>query len=942
MPVERNPDNKWTEFLDLLMETIDVQDYLESKGVRFTGGVSSKGWAECHAVDRDDDKPSAAVNLANGYYKDLGYGPSYPFFQFLVHLGVYPTFYSAVEGLAVEQKMKSKMPKSRKGLSFWNKLKFKAKWSSVSCRGLLKELKISEKTLAMTGAKQVLTPSGEIAVALPVYSPHSLFEAEQAGIVLKNAGGGTLIHDRGKEAPPEHLKSKSLGTGGMLNLHAFSVWDEAEYVFKVEGVSDLLALQELIPESDRDRYVVTTNSDGCDAARTPQLFSHHLAGKKVIIIHDADEPGQYGEAIDKKGGAQRWLNYALANQCRWCVNLQLPYEIAEKKGKDLRDWISEGGTWEQLLEMVEGTEQLSSQDLAPEDNLTNLEPHQQILRALNLMVIGHRKSGAIEVFNANSMRRFEIPDIDRFSYNKMQIHIGKRAKEKIHPSHEGDPPPDKFTDVEVRSAIAEESGGKEISRANTIGIGIWEFAGRLVAVGAGEWLAINGGVQRYQTPMAADHIVDFGEREEAWYDSELLTGYLQQAKSPQWRKGHFEEIVAILKVWDNHKHPEAEELLASLMLCSWLQQIFPLRPWIGIQGESDSGKTALMTFITNYFGTLAEGNSNASEAGIRSAMRNTSKILLLDEFEASPERPKILNLLMGASRKGAMSGSLRANTRQESVRGGIEVIPWMAAVELKMDKQTERNRYLLFEMLDRSDKPYFTLPSDEQVHILRNKSIACVMSCWKRAMDLCSILIRNNPDRRSRVSEGYATAVAMKCALFGMEDHQAIAEYRRVLRIVDQAIEDSTESEQAMLMQAILDSLVSIGSGVQKTTGELLSDHTSGAESFLNRHGIKRMSIGDVMGHKEWDPDRHSESENPHVFFSTQRDSMIKRVLLKGTDHQKKNLATMLERFPGAFRCRVRCFGQNPRGVAIPASLIGSEDHMPWGPVEIDDDLSRI
>ena len=43
-------------------------------GIKFTGKVSRSGWAECHAFDRDDAKPSAAIHTESGAYCDLGSG----------------------------------------------------------------------------------------------------------------------------------------------------------------------------------------------------------------------------------------------------------------------------------------------------------------------------------------------------------------------------------------------------------------------------------------------------------------------------------------------------------------------------------------------------------------------------------------------------------------------------------------------------------------------------------------------------------------------------------------------------------------------------------------------------------------------------------------------------------------------------------------------------
>ena len=941
MPAERKSDDeRWREFLQLLVDSLDVKEYLESKGIEFTGSHNSKGWAECHAVGRDDKNPSAAVNLHSGYYSDLGGGPSYPFFHLLVHLGFHPSFQAAVESVATELKLKSKMPKSRKGLSFWSKLKFKRIWNSIGVRGLLAELNISEKTLELLGSKMASTHSGDMAVCFPVLCPDELFEGPQVGFVLKNAAGGTLRLDRGKGAPVQHLKNKSIGTGGMLNLHAFEKWEEVETVIKVEGITDLLTCQEHIPEDQRGKYVVTTNSDGCDAAQTPWRFSHNCEGKKVVIIHDADEPGQFGESKKKEGGAQRWVQAAQAGKCKWVTNLQLYKKIAPKKGKDLRDWFNEGGTWEQLLQLIEKSEKLTPEKLEPEADLTNLDPHQQLLRELDIMVLGHRKDSAVEVFNGNSMRRFTVPDIDRFSYNKMLIHIGEEAKKKIHNSFDGDCPTGKFPDSDVRRAIAEEAGGKEISRANTIGVGLWEFSGRLIAVGAGEWLAVNGGVQAYSAPTVEGRIVDFGEQEEAWYDRDLLEKYLEEAKSPEWREEHLDNLIRILGLWGNHKHPLAETVLACLMLCSWIQQVWPLRPWIGIQGESSSGKTALMEFFSRYFGKLAVANSNTTEAGLRAAVRNSSRVVLLDEFESSKERSKILALLMGSTRKGAMGGNLRATSRQEAVRGGIQAMPWMSAVELQADKQTERNRYLMFEMNSRKGMPWFDIPEGEECHDLRNRSLAVVMTVWKRALELCGVLVKATEKQYTRVGESYATVCAMYAATCGHKDDQAVKFYKTLMEAVSGTVDDSEQSEQEMILETILGSTVTIDGGQRRTISRLLKEE-SNTEVTLNMYGIRRFNSSEVRGLSAWQ-ELDQRSEGPHVFIDTSASGQVRRTILKDTDYARKNLRAILARLPSSTPATCRIDSVIRRGVLIPQSVVGSVDVREFAPVEVDSDLTGI
>ncbi len=60
MPFERSPivaqndREKWTEFYNIVMETVDIEATCGEWGIEFTGGVTDGGWAECRAANRDD------------------------------------------------------------------------------------------------------------------------------------------------------------------------------------------------------------------------------------------------------------------------------------------------------------------------------------------------------------------------------------------------------------------------------------------------------------------------------------------------------------------------------------------------------------------------------------------------------------------------------------------------------------------------------------------------------------------------------------------------------------------------------------------------------------------------------------------------------------------------------------------------------------------------
>ena len=936
---------KWDDFMQIVMDAVDVKATCESWGLEFTGSITADGWAECRAANREDNNPSAGVNLATGYYKDHGGGPSFPFFHMGAALGPYSTFHECIEGLAKEHKLLSKMPKSKRGQAFWGKLKWK-KWNSLACRGLCRELKIKEEVLLMVGGTMAVSNAEEMVVVFPVYDAYFGFEATQAhkGVVIKNANGGKVTKYNGKHSRPDMLSNQSIGNAGVMNKHAIQHLHEAKVVYKVEGVSDMLALQNLIPDEYRNTHLVITNSDGCDAVDTCYGIATLLQGKNVVIIHDADEPGQFGASGSKQGGALRWTN-VMSTKAKTVVNVQLPYEIAEKKGKDLRDWIEEGHSYLDLVEMVRTTPVANPVSMPKEEMEGGLNEHQMILRQLDLVVLGHSKNSAIQIFNAAVCRKFSVPDIDRFSYQKQLMHIGKNAVDKI--ANPLDPNAEGIDSNDVRVAIAMESSGTELSRANTVGIGIWESAGRLFAVGAGEWLAVNGGVQSYSAPMVDDKIVEFGEMEEDWYNRDLLYSYLGPAKSAEWREEHLMEMAELFGRWKNHTHPQAGLVLSCLAIATWCQSVWDWRPWVAIQGESSTGKTVLMEFIANYFGKLVCATSDASAAGIRDEIGTSGRILMYDEFEGSKYRDEIITRLMSSSRRSMFGTSVRSSSSQKSVKTEMQLIPWFSATDMKRDKQTENNRYITFELGSRNGMEQFDLPVDpEFFDMLRNKSIACIMRCWKRVQELSHIIMKSMGSSYARQGESYSLPCAVYGAICGLSDERAINFHQSLMQSLraTNVVEDD-DSEQKMLMDAILESEIHIGGGVSTTIGKVLATensqrlHGQDPEEILNRHGIRRFSTFEVQELSDW---KESGGEiKSHVFFSCAKSGQIKRKLLKGTDHARQDLKTLLSRFPGAFkgRCRVQAV---TRGVFIPSDAIGAVDPKDFVAAEPDFDFDSI
>ena len=93
------PSSRRYQRADVLAAIPDKLALVRSWGVRFTGRAGPSGWAPCHAVDRPDDHPSAAVHASTGTYCDLGSGVRLSLFDLAVTLGVYRDFHDAVSDL---------------------------------------------------------------------------------------------------------------------------------------------------------------------------------------------------------------------------------------------------------------------------------------------------------------------------------------------------------------------------------------------------------------------------------------------------------------------------------------------------------------------------------------------------------------------------------------------------------------------------------------------------------------------------------------------------------------------------------------------------------------------------------------------------------------------------------------------------------------------------
>lgn len=931
--------DKWKDLRELTLKNLpDIRKVYEDFGLKFTGKISSKSWAECHAWGREDSNPSAAVNLETGVYKDFA-GQTMNIFDFMAHCGKVATWQDAQTELAKMAGLGSKIPKKSKAKRPDEVLGFTQKFNPGSTLGLCKKYGVRPDILEMTGARIARYPANsaqpQVVVAFPIYSPISLLEQPPESYVIQNSYGEPLMVFQGPESPPRAEKRITLGGTGVLNRWALEHWEKAERIYKVEGVSDMLVMQQFIPPELREKHIVITNACGTDDSTPPFYLAPHCSGKEIIIIHDADIPGQFGTGKDKTGGAQRWIT-AMRPAARVLKNVQLPYEIQQKHGKDLRDWINEPGrTYADLQELVSKTSDIQKTDPTIQDDgkgaTRELTKSELILHRLQIAVLGHRQAGRtarITCYSYTKRKTFEIVDINKKSRNDLLTDLGEVVKVWI--SDPENPDPMKHSISEVREAIAYEASHRILDADSSVGIGFWHINGKMVMIGAGKFLTMNGSLSVHSSPSLEDKVVQFGSQGEEWFDVDAITGYLPMASDADWRKELFEEIAGIFELWGNFSLDPQElkvrcRLLAGLLLATWIQDVWHFRPWVSLTGEANSGKSAMFNFFFRpYFGPLATTGTTMTEAGLRAMTRECSKAVLLDELETSPGRDRILDYLRNS---GSGGGKTIGSPGQHAITSKIKCIPWMSATEANMKKETERSRYISFTMENRANMPVFDLPAVEKLVELRNKSHAALLRTWFRATEL-EYFIRHKctiPGISHRYTETHAVPIAMWSAMLGHNEIECGNLFKAAMQYMIEPIKFSTEPEHITLIQQISCSRIPVGRGNVRTVSELLTDpahrldNDDTPEQVLARHGIRKMWGKEFRVSADGQPPVHPD--RCYVFLAHR----MVIDLLRGTDFQHKGIDQLLRRITGAFQSQQRIGKTKARGIVVPFTEMVSE-----------------
>lgn len=194
-------------------------------------------------------------------------------------------------------------------------------------------------------------------VAIPIWGPQ-LASTDPVGWCVWNVTGGNLpVFDKNGKIV-EWVKVKNT-FGSERGLMMCPLWNSVEefqtvnkLAWKVEGGTDLLSVASSVLANG---HSVFANAFGTDEKPQPWMLEL-FEGQNVNTIHDADEPGV-------RGGVT-W-SHSIAFHAETSRHVRLPYDVKPSHGPDARDYLNEGHSYDDLLQLASAAEVVEPSESTP-------------------------------------------------------------------------------------------------------------------------------------------------------------------------------------------------------------------------------------------------------------------------------------------------------------------------------------------------------------------------------------------------------------------------------------------------------------------------------------------------------------------------------------------------------------------------------------------------
>lgn len=916
----------WTR----IAKKLDIRAEAEELGIEFIGEASGKGYLTCWAYDRPHgDSASAGMNLESGWYKDHGgSGEGCYLYQLAAKMGKFTSPDQALFYYAEKVDLTSQIAAS---IAHRNQT-----LASVATRPL-SEIAVRRLARLYPGFTfEAVDRCGGVCGRWPTnaQAPNSVIafksfdrDGNQTGWTLQSISPNGICKYRGPDREPEWLKRLNLGTTGMLNEHAVHLLlqreNTVELIIKVEGVSDMLALNSIMPAEYRDRIVVWTNASGCQDV--PAHALNLFRGVPTVVLHDSDVPGQEG--------AEKWCS-SLVPFVPSLKNLILFEEIAENKGPDVRDWLShDGNDFELLLQLIEScpeyttseegmsAQQIARQTLGPDATDQDIEDH-QLLRNCRVIVLGVEESGEVVCYSENTHRTFRIKNVAYYKYENALLDMGSNVMDYVSGGAE-EYETTRVSMFKLKQAIARTASKNTLKAGETMGAGAWSLGNRVVLVNHDHVSVANGTFDKSYVPTVGGRLIEFSDHQ--WYEHDEIDVYYRQTTDTEWCKEVFDETIELFERWDNWRYMDCPMIISALICGTWIQSLLSFRPMVAVIGATNTGKTVCRDTLKHFFGEhFTMSSDNATEAGIRQKVKTNSTPILLDEFDKSRHRSAILDLIRTSTRGGVM---VRGTTGQDGTSFGLKHIVWLMGIESGLEDAADRNRFILMplEKLPETHTKRMEIPTEEDCAELGKKLLAIGMrwhgtiNAFQRELSNLSV---SGIDRR--LIEAYATPVAIIGAATGKSVNDCRVFLQEMLERRRDITEISNESDEDQLVSAICEQNINIKGNVF-TILELISMPEHALTDVGGVHGFKTTPSRELANRGikvcSLDGGRGVEGDDGIAI----NPGSVKKIL-KGTKYADMAIKEILTRIEGSRETKMSINGRQMRCVVVPKSRFVTGD----------------
>lgn len=636
--------------------------------------------------------------------------------------------------------------------------------------------------------------------------------------------------------------------------------------------------------------ISTCNPGG--AGKWLKSFGKHFKERNAIVVPDCDPPN---EKTGRIVGAQHAVE--VADSCLEYANtvhvLQLP-NCQSKWGLD--DWLESGRTLEEFGELMAVCPQYPAGEIIteikpdPEEDMGDpLKRYRKMLEKIGITYCAQNEESRIEIFSSERRMFASLPLVIRYA-DLIQA-AGILVIEKVQENAEdtGD-----ISMREIRVAIAAVSSATTAVE-NKRGQGCWKVDEKRIAiVNKGEMGILNGRpkLNRVIDPMLDDKAYAIGSSAD-WVNFDQLELDLTSEPKEIYQK-ELDQVVKLISQFNfgdaSLRHPE---LIAGLLLASFVQACWPLRPQVFLIGQSYSGKTTLLMMLEKLLGQAGRRFSQPSAAGLRAFIKQSAKVVLLDEVEKSRHRREIFEMIRASARGDSL---IRSSANQTMREFSINNIFWCAAIESGLIDEADKTRFLTIEMKKTNEIP--VSPTEDKLNELGRCLTRLAICSFRDALRLVEVLKAEPYSKKhGRLNECYAIPAAAYAAARGLSDSNAVLLFHDFMRAVE--LDEEIENDHKQLLQDIFDAEIRNGSEVIHVGSKL--QHPDGfSDEIIALNGVCK------------------DLEN--YYFNR---NLLRKQILAGDRWKNIRLDLLLLRIDESRRYQKKKFGTSSRqAVAIPIHVV--------------------